>query len=128
MTAISKTHTRDVKTPRIALGFVAAGTLAIALGNPHTGGFPTCWILWLTGYQCPTCGGTRAVYDMVHLDFAGAWAMNPVLTIYLPILAVLLVGWWWRAWRGYRALTVPAWVVIVFGAILVAFGILRNIF
>lgn len=118
---------RDLRTPSIILAVVAAGTLLLALRDPHGGGYGMCPILALTGYLCPTCGGLRAVHDLAHLDLAGAWAMNPLLTLALPAFGILLLGWWWRAWRGYRALTIPPSVVILAAVVLVGFGIARNL-
>src|SRR5699024_2008409 len=101
-------------------------TELVALRNPHEGGYGTCWILAVTGYECPTCGGLRSVHDMAHLDFAGAWAMNPLLTLSLPVIGVLLLGWLWRAWRGYRPRTIPGSAVVVAAIFIIGFGIIRN--
>ena len=117
---------RDLKAPSVTIALVTAGTVLLALRSPHAGGYGICPILALTGYLCPTCGGLRAVHDLAHLDFAGAWGMNPLLTLTLPVAAVLLVAWWWRAWRGKRALTIPAPVVFAGAAVIIGFGILRN--
>lgn len=117
---------RDLKTPSLTIALVAAGTVLLTLRSPHAGGYGICPILALTGYLCPTCGGLRAVHDLAHLDFAGAWGMNALLTLTLPLAALILLAWWWRAWRGLRALTVPAPVVIIGAVVIVGFGILRN--
>lgn len=117
---------RDVKTPSITVAVLTLATTVIALRSPHNGGYGMCPILALTGYLCPTCGGLRAVHDLAHLDFAGAWAMNPFLTLTLPLLAVGILGWWWRAWRGYRAWNLPTPVVLVIAVSVVGFGIFRN--
>lgn len=105
---------------------MGAGTILLALRDPHGGGYGICPVLALTGYLCPTCGGLRAVHDLAHLDLAAAWAMNPLLTILLPILGVLTIGWWWRAWRGYRQMTIPPTVILTGLAALMLFGIIRN--
>src|SRR5690625_7711161 len=94
---LARCLTRDVKTPSIPIVILGAATLLLALRNPHAGGYGMCPILAFTGYLCPTCGGLRAVHDLAHLDLAGAWAMNPLLTIALPVAALLIAGWWWRA-------------------------------
>lgn len=121
------TQQRDLRTPSIVLGAVAVGTVVLAVRDPHSGGYGTCFVLALTGFQCATCGGLRTVHDLAHLDFAGAWSMNPLLAGMLPVLAILLVGWWWRAWRGHRSLTVPTWVVLLAGVVLLTYGVLRNL-
>lgn len=106
---------------------MVVGTAVLALRDPHAGGYGFCPILALTGYQCPTCGGLRTVHDLAHLDVAGAWAMNPLLTLVLPILGILTAGWWWRAWRGRRRMTIPPAVILGGLAVLILFGIFRNL-
>lgn len=42
-------------------------------------GHSICPVYALTGYPCPGCGLTRAGLRALHLDFAGAWKMNPFI-------------------------------------------------
>jgi hypothetical protein len=81
------------------LGYsVAAGVLALAAGlallyffSPAEYGFyPRCGLYVLTGLQCPGCGGLRAAHCMLHGDFAGAFAFNPLMFIIVP--AFLTIG------------------------------------
>jgi hypothetical protein len=48
-----------------------------------------CVFKGLTGWPCPTCGSTRAVARLFHLDPAGALAMNPFTTL----VAVVIAAW-----------------------------------
>ncbi len=58
--------------------------------NPETHTFyPRCPLLWLTGWHCPFCGGTRAVFHLLHGNFAQAWAYNKILFL------LILVSIWW---------------------------------
>ena len=50
----------------------------------------TCVFYHLTGLPCPSCGITRAVIALTHLDFHRSVAMHP---FGIPVLAVL--GLWW---------------------------------
>ncbi len=126
MATLTRGLKRDVKTPSITIVILGAATLLLALRNPHEGGYGMCPILAFTGYLCPTCGGLRTVHDLAHGDLGGAWGMNPLLTIALPIAAVLLAGWWWRAWRNLPARQIPPALVIIGAIVIVGFGILRN--
>jgi hypothetical protein len=121
---------------RAGLWFGAAGAAAAAGGlaylgthDPHVAGsYPPCMLYTLTGLYCPACGGTRATYDLLHGDVAGAMARNPAVPVLL--VAVLL----WLAFRiTYRrrhhaaAPAVPAWVPVAIGVSALVFGVLRNI-
>ena len=83
---------------RPGAGLVAAGTVAAVGGlaylgthDPHvTGSYPQCVLYSLTGIYCPACGGTRAAYDLMHGDVAGAFARNPAVPMLL--VAVLVLG------------------------------------
>ena len=71
----------------LALGGVAAvaachgaASVFFAQNDPYETqiGMP-CPILTLTGWQCPGCGSTRALYSLLHGDFVQAFTMNPLL-------------------------------------------------
>ncbi len=49
-----------------------------------------CPILYITGISCPGCGMTRACFQLLQLDFSGAFQCHPLYCT-LPILALLLV-------------------------------------
>ena len=81
----------------------------------------------LTGLHCPGCGLTRMLHALVHGDVARAWSMNPLAMIALPLLAAMLVQWWWGkpvlpARLDRYAHDGRVWIVA-----LVVFGVLRNL-
>lgn len=55
-----------------------AATLLLGLDRL---GFTTCFFKLTTGLPCPTCGSTRALGRLAHLDLAGAFSMNPLATV-----------------------------------------------
>ena len=59
--------------------------LSVCLGTP-------CWVRWVFGVPCPFCGLTRAGFKLLCLDFAGAWAFQPMLFPVLGSLALLLAA------------------------------------
>jgi hypothetical protein len=67
----------------VAGAAAGAGGLAwLATHDPNTPGhYPACFLLSTTGYYCPACGGTRATYDLLHGDVAGAFARHPVVPV-----------------------------------------------
>ncbi len=118
---------RDHRTPLLLLLGAAAATVLVAVRDPHTGGYGLCPVLALTGWYCPTCGGLRAVHDLVTGDLAGAWAMNPLVTLGVPLAAIGLLVWTARARLGRPARQLPLWLVVGAAVLLVAFAVLRNL-
>lgn len=56
-------------------------------------GISVCALSNVLGIMCPTCGGTRAFACMMHLDFAGAFNYNPVVTLLVvPVFLLLLAN------------------------------------
>ncbi|HTL23415.1 MAG TPA: DUF2752 domain-containing protein [Mycobacteriales bacterium] len=111
---------------------LAAGVLASAYlwrTDPHQPGhlLPVCPFRYLTGWQCPGCGGTRLAYDLMHGDVVGAWHDNALLLLVLPLLLWALVGWAVAGWRGraYR-LTLPRYGGPVVLVTALAWTVLRN--
>ncbi len=71
-----------------------AGALAFfAARNPYAETiFPPCPILHLTGWQCLGCGGTRAMYSLLHGDILRSLAMNPLVVAGYLGVAVAVAG------------------------------------
>lgn len=111
----------------LGAGVVAAGAL-LTLRSPYdSGSYGFCPFLALTGYYCPGCGGLRAIHDLLHLDVAAAWDMNPLVVVAAPLVVIAWVFWVWRAWRG-RAPSVPSTgVVVAMTVVLAVFTVLRNV-
>jgi hypothetical protein len=118
---------RSVRTPLVVGGLLAAATVVVALRDPHEGGYPLCPVLALTGYYCAGCGGLRAAHDLATGDVAGAWGMNPFFTIGMPVAAVLWLIWLVRSATGKPAWHPPAWSVVAFLVLAIAFSVLRNV-
>ena len=109
----------------------AAGATLVLLARvdpSQPGHYPTCPFLFLTGMYCPGCGSLRALHDLTALDVAGAWGMNPLLVVMLPVLVAAWVGWTVRTARGRpRSLVVPARLINAFLVLVVVFWVARNI-
>lgn len=80
----------------LGAGFVAAHAAAytfFASHNPYREAlFPPCILLHYVGIQCPGCGGTRAMFSLLHGDVAASIAMNPIVLAGYLALALLLGG------------------------------------
>ena len=126
-------HPQDARARTLAailLFAIAAGLLAIALKDPRTHGLGVlCPSRRFLGIYCPGCGSTRATFDLLHGDFARAFRHNPLLVVLgAPLLIAAVGSLVWIVTRGERfALRVPYWLGISLAALLVCFGIARNI-
>ena len=88
----------------ITLGLLAS--LAIVFLHVHQLPFTTCLFKRMTGLPCVTCGGTRALARLVALDFSGAFAMNPLVTVGLLSVLPWAAADLWLWWRQRGALSV----------------------
>lgn len=120
-----------LRAPGAVAVAIAGATCWLALVDPHTPGqYGVCPLLALTGLYCAGCGGLRATHDLAHGDLAGAWAMNPLLVLAVPLVAVLWARWAARRWRGApvppreQPRLWPAWSLLV---VVVGYSVLRNV-
>ncbi|MEE1930286.1 DUF2752 domain-containing protein [Streptomyces sp. TRM 70351] len=117
--------------PLAALAAGGAGAVYLYGTDPHDPGqlLPRCPVNWLTGLDCPGCGGTRMAYDLLHGDLAAAFADNAaLLTLGVPAAAYLGGRWLLEGLRGRRyrpALGTRATIAVV--ALAVAWTVLRNV-
>ncbi len=112
----------------VSAGLIAGATLFVVDPN-RPGHYPTCPFLATTGWYCPGCGSLRAVHDLLHGDLAGALARNPLMVLALPYLLLAGVAWLLRAAGrpAPRSTSLPAWVIWLILAGVIAFGVLRNL-
>lgn len=95
--------------------------------NQPGSGLPPCPIHAYTGLFCPGCGATRAMHALVHGDVLQAMAMNPVFTLALPLLSLLLLDQIARLPQPLSALArrvsdARPWAVLLLG-----YTLLRNL-
>lgn len=135
-TAPARPVSRASGTPReravvlgsAVLALAACGVLAVA--DPSVPGrYGLCPFYALTGWWCPLCGSLRAVHHLTHGDLAAAAGSNLLLVAALPALAYA-----WFAWalprlgrRGPPAVRIPPAVWWGLLAVLLAFGLVRNL-
>jgi len=118
----------SVTGPLVAGGAVALAVGVLAVRDPHTtGSYGACPVAALTGLWCPACGGLRATHDLAHGDLAGAWSMNPLWVLVIPVVVALWGRWLVRSARGRRATPAPTWAAWLLLVVLVGFGVLRNV-
>jgi len=117
----------------IAIGSVlaVAGLALVYTVDPSEVGFyPPCMLHRLSGWHCPGCGATRALHALLHGDLPQALAFNPVFIFLMPMMGVALAWRGLEKWRGRPPRTrplLPGSVILALAALLVAFGLLRNL-
>jgi hypothetical protein len=112
------------------LGIAAGGTFLFFFNPTGPGSvfFPKCPFRMLTGWQCPGCGSTRGLYQLLHLHPIAAFKLNPLMVLTLPFILYGLIGFTKSAITGqpHRRVFIPpiylwAWLILV-----LLFWIFRN--
>jgi hypothetical protein len=126
-----------ISPPRSPIWFAGIFLAVTALGvgatvfffNPATHGFyPVCAFHKLTGWNCPGCGATRALYALLHGNFSAALRDNALLLFALAALAMHTSWFVVKRNRGQAAgdffPTKFLWPLLV---IALVFTVLRNL-
>ena len=126
-----RSRARRLAAPLAAAGAVGALTVALHVRDPHeSGSWGFCPFRYLTGLDCPGCGGLRAVNDLTNLDLGAAASSNLLFVVAIPLLVLLWFAWTRRAWRGNGRLIALAhpqrWAVAAL-MLVVVFTIVRNL-
>lgn len=120
---------RRISAPLLTVAGLGAATLALALRDPHQNGSWGLCPSRALGFDCPGCGGLRAVNDLTQGRLVDAASSNLYLVAAIPVVLFFLGRWALDAWRGTdrssSVLTVP--LLVVAGVVLVAFAVLRNV-
>lgn len=118
--------------PLAALGCVGLGIAYTLISDPTRSDptvAPSCVLKLTTGLDCPGCGGTRALWYVVHGDLPAAARHHFVFVFALPFLAYLFVAWAGRQAFGWRLpeLRISNRVISGFMVAWLAFSVLRNL-
>ena len=85
------TRSERMLGPALAIGGLAAATVALHLRDPHVShSWGVCPLYALTGIYCPGCGGLRGVNDLTDGHLGAAASSNLLLVVAIPF-AVFLV-------------------------------------
>jgi hypothetical protein len=91
--------------------------------------YPRCPFHALTGWQCPGCGGTRALYHLLHFHLAEAMHYNALVTLLAPLALGWFVFWYSGVLLRGRGpvFYLPRPVVVCLYLVVLLFGLARNI-
>lgn len=108
---------------------IAGAAVLIYVLEPGKSAFlPSCPFRTLTGYQCPGCGSTRGLHQLVHGNLSAAFQLNPLLILALPFLVYPLLRYTYSVISGKPVKTrmLPVkYIWLIFG-IVVFFWVFRN--
>lgn len=77
---------------KMVLIVVVLGLLVLFyVKDPASSWYLVCPFKAITGYDCPGCGGQRALHQLLHLNFKNAFLLNPLLVISSPLVIISLV-------------------------------------
>ena len=118
--SVAAARGRTIATAALA----ASALLYVSIHDPHRSGraWPRCPVKLATGLDCPSCGGMRMAYDVVHGDARAALHDNPYLLVCSPLLAALL----WRGVAMPNQDAVPARLAYGVGLSALAWMAMRN--
>ena len=125
------TRARRLRGPVGTAAAVGVAALALHVRDPHQqGSWGLCPFKAITGWDCPACGGLRAVNDLGHGQLVEAAHSNLFFVASLPLVVGLWLLWLRRGWTGDDSRVLPAAVVrpltIAAAGVLLAFTIYRN--
>ena len=91
---------------------------------------PSCLFYKATNLQCPSCGGTRCVENILKGNFKEAFLFHPIFFITIFYLLLCNIVCLINLNKKNKILTwiyPKYWYAIIFAVILVIYGILRNL-
>jgi hypothetical protein len=110
-------------------GFLAVAAAYLFFFEPgRTGFFPACPFRTLTGLTCPGCGTTRALHQLLHGNLLGAFELNPLLLLLLPVIGFILILYTRCVITGrpMPQIVLPRKYVWIASALVLGFWIFRN--
>ena len=127
---------RNAASPSLAVFLVVVlGTAVLGAGavifffNPETNGFyPECQFHKVTGLNCPGCGATRALYELLHGNLPLALKDNALFILSLAGLASR--GAWFAAIHFLRKPAgsfLPPAILWGFLVVVLVFTVVRNL-
>ncbi len=129
MSQIHRKTASTIAVTAVALMAVAViATVYFVFDPSESGLFPRCPFLTMTGWRCPGCGSQRALHSLLHRDIAGAWRLNAMLLIELPLMVALTVAWLLRGrYPRFRKALNSQTLILTLLTLIIIWTIARNI-
>ncbi len=119
---------RRIVAAAVWIGILIGAAYLFVFEPGRTGFFPACPFRTLTGLDCPGCGSTRGLHQLVHGNFIAAFEFNPLLIILVPLSLYMLFLWTRSAITGrpMPQVSIPSSYVWTFVVVVFGFWIFRN--
>ncbi len=105
--------------------------VAVALFFAIIKNSPPCIFYLLTGLHCPGCGAGRCFLALMRFEFYQAFRYQPLLFIFLPVIAYYLLKVYIKFVFGKDVLPFPEirskFIAVSIPVVIIAYWILRNI-
>ena len=113
----------------IPLTIIGGGVALFFLNPSEHSFFPKCALYMATGFSCPGCGSTRALYQLTHGDVLEAMRLNPGLmalitlglTDYVRFVVSLIRG------NPFQTLFGRLKLLGALMGVMLVYGVIRNL-
>ena len=113
----------------IPLTIIGGGVALFFLNPSEHSFFPKCALYMATGFSCPGCGSTRALYQLTHGDVLEALRLNPGLmalitlglTDYVRFVVSLIRG------NPFQTLFGRLKLLGALMGVMLVYGVIRNL-
>ena len=90
--------------------------------------YSKCFVNNVTGFNCPGCGGQRALHALLHFNFKQAAQLNVFIFIFIPLLGYLFLKAILAPFQVQLPDLSPSYKsIIIILVLLIVFTIIRNL-
>ena len=113
----------------IPLTIIGGGVALFFLNPSEHSFFPKCALYMATGFSCPGCGSTRALYQLTHGDVLEAMRLNPGLIALITLGITDYVRFVVSVIRGnpFQTLFGRLKLLGALMGVMLVYGIIRNL-
>lgn len=113
----------------IPLTIIGGGVALFFLNPSEHSFFPKCALYMATGFSCPGCGSTRALYQLTHGDALEALRLNPGLIGLIGLGLTDYVRYVLAVVRGNPFHTLFGRLKLLGGllGVMLVYGVIRNL-
>ena len=120
----------DLRKTLVIIFFIAFGAMLYFFNPENTIWLPKCPFYILTGLQCPSCGGQRAIYQLLHGHALEALEFNPFLVLSIPYAVLLMLVTWFipkNRCVKLRKVCYHRITILVYCILMIVWWVVRNI-